>query len=120
MPVMIHIPSQQSVKKKLLGALGFCQYFWGVIVNFGIDIWPSQNSLYSLSHSTMIFARSTEAGHEIVNWGPTINGVALGLVIGAGLLVIWRLIIRFRLDQLGWDDLCIVLGLVSNSIKREE
>jgi hypothetical protein len=68
----------------------------------------------------MILERAAETTTEVVDWGPTINGVALGLVGGALVLVIWRLIVRYRLGQLGWDDLCIVIGLVSHRFRDLE
>jgi hypothetical protein len=71
-----------------------------------------------VSVTEMIMARATAtAAHvttsDIPNWGPTIIAVSMSLTCVAFILVLLRLITRWRLSQLGWDDLCIVIAIVS-------
>jgi len=58
-------------------------------------------------HLIELVSRDSEAP----NWGPTILAVTLGLTIVTTVLVLVRVIYRWRIVQLGWDDLCAVAAL---------
>ena len=49
---------------------------------------------------------------NVPNWGPTILAVTLGITIVTTLLVLVRVYYRWRIVQLGWDDLCAAIALV--------
>jgi hypothetical protein len=63
------------------------------------------------SFTDLAIKRSTAA--PIPDWGPTIIAVSVSLTSVTLMLVILRLGWRWRIAQLGWDDFCLSLAIVS-------
>jgi hypothetical protein len=82
---------------------------------FVLDSSPRSQVYIMVSVTEMITARATMTPTvgPIPDWGPTILAVSISLPAFALILVLLRLITRWRISQLGWDDFFIVLAIVS-------